>query len=123
MLLPISCTVPPNITTILTEAVTFPNTPTAHLLCAGIGNQPPVFTWLSNGNTPIVCGERDPVIIEDIPPPYTDLHDRCINDPAPGISELVIYNPRVEDEGTYTCMAQNSVGTSTASTFLQVDGT
>ena len=39
------------------------------------------------------------------------------------MSELVVVNPRVEDEGIYMCMAQNSEGATTALVDLYVEGT
>ena len=58
------------------------------------------------------------------PPPNSTLYDRCfINTTSPDSSELVIYNPRPEDEGTYMCTVVNTVGETMSSIYLKVQGT
>lgn len=75
-------------------------------------------------NDIVLCGEVSQIMTSDVfPPPYLDLSERCTIVGSPGHSELIINNPRVEDSGQYTCMAENGIITADeVSVYLQVNG-
>ena len=103
----------------------FPTSPTATLICSSTGTPPANLNWYRHG-VPIQCTNegRDPVIISDdvFPPPNTTLSDRCNSFSSVAYSELAIANPRPEDGGVFTCLAVNSVGETSSTLYLQVNG-
>lgn len=105
-----------------TLTVKFPTAQRIELSCISRGSPPPAIEWFRDGSIP--CGDMGDGITMDemFPPQNTNLLERCSINSAPGYTALVIYNPRVEDTGTYTCVAENSVASSEAYVLLQVEG-
>lgn len=102
--------------------VKYPTTPSTTIRCISTGSPIPIVTWCKDNNC-MLCEEGPAVVpAEGFPPPNTILSNRCITNSLLGYSELVIANPRVEDEGMYTCIAENVVATTTSSVYLQVEG-
>ena len=128
-LMVLSPTDSPSITTPVTNTtvtVEYQTTTKISISCVSTGNPPPELSW-SRQTAPITCSEvinHELTVTTSFPPPNSALYDRCfINTTSPDSSELVIYNPRPEDEGTYMCTAVNTVGETMSSIYLKVQGT
>lgn len=120
---------PPNIfspvATHTTLTVKFPTTQIILLRCISTGSPLPTVSWYKYIENRISCEGvvGDGFTMDEVfPPPNTDLLERCSIQSLPGYAALDIYNPRVEDEGTYTCVAENSVASSEAYISLHVEG-
>lgn len=108
-----------------TLTVKFPTTQTLLLRCISTGSPLPTVGWYKDNKENLISCEDvgDGFTTDEVfPPQYTDFLERCSIHSVPGYNTLEIYNPRVEDEGTYTCVAENSVASSEAYVALHVEG-
>ena len=85
-------------------------------VCSATGNPQPVIQWTRNDSDPNISSNKDYQITSSAPddcPMFTE----CVTS-----STLIILDTEPHDEGEYTCVANNVVGSDMSEVELTVNG-